>query len=529
MSRKSGARDEVPPSSKPNSDSLIRMRTRLPLAGLAIAVALVILFLWNDDPKGSGVEIATAGPSSTEPDTELESPPTEALLPVTNERAAVESTPKSATKPTPVVNAKPEAGVIHGIVRDDDDLPVSGIWVQLFMDREHRDQTLTLDDGSFRFEELEAERYSVRIDSDKLPDHLLGPWRQDYPAYAGGYSYDSKRVDIPDEGGVFEIGLRVFAKSVAFGRVVAADGSPVENVHVRLQSSAASGQPSSLCSDAQTDEDGRFEMTDVYPGLFILNVWPQRATIERYQTQLAPIPQGIEILAGGRYDLGIIRLGGGRNSVVGRVIDQGSVPFNGLPVQAFPAGNAGEGHMDFGLSGALGSAQTDENGYYRLEKLPDAAIKIHIGSDYMNKPLGEAQTAFWIPHLLMELSGASEHFAPDAVLPRSRPVRIFGSITMDETWKSKSKASYDRVSIEVQLLDPQLPPIPNRPGFPSHRSYEIDSDSGAFEFFFETPQHPIKVSFRCSRGKTDSFVELIYDLVPNGEIELFPVFPHAAK
>jgi hypothetical protein len=499
------------------------------MVALASGVAILALFLASDRSAASGASSPTVArlvePSHSE--APLRGPVRASSS--SRDRAAVEDVDSELDVPRTTSEGPADGSVIHGFVRDDLDTPVEGARVALHTERRTVATVETLDDGSFRFEGVKTGEYSVRVDPTKLPERYLAPWRQDVPSAAPGNDYQAKQVRVPQEGGTFEVALRVFERAVAWGVVVGSDGEPVEGVQVRLQGSAASGQPSSLSSTTYTDVSGRFEMKDVYPGRFIVEVYSQAATNENDRDQPAPIPYGIQVAAGGRYDLGTIRLGGGGNSVVGQVIDQSGVPFEGLPVIAYPAGSPGEGFLEYKMNVVLARSETDADGYYRLDRLPDAGVKIHVGADYMVKPLGEAQAAFWIYPLEIVLSGSREHHALPSVLPRSRPFRIHGNVTLDESWARARRASPEHVSIVVSQLDPEAPPIPNRPSYLGPRRFDVNPATGEFDVLLETPHNAIKVTFSCRLGRSADIEEIVYDLPPNGELELFPHFPHESK
>ena len=491
----------------------------------AIALAIPIMVnLGSDKPSPPTAEpIPELLPDSNSPI--IEAPGFVDRASVSMQRKSVEGRDVDRDESLTTIDETPVGGKIGGFVYDDNQIGFGGAEVQLYAKAKLMQSETSRENGRFAFTDLKSGKYSVRINGDKLPEEFLGPWRQSVGTPGQGNQYQAKRVSIPSEGGSFEVELRVFAKSVAWGTVLGRDGKPVENATVRLQGSAARGQPASLHADAFTDKDGRFEIQNVYPGTYVLTASPFFATEKLYQTQLAPIPLAVTILAGGVYDLGIIQLGVGTNTIVGRVVDEQGVPFKNLRVIAYPAGSPGEGFREYGLSALFGEAHTDADGYYRLERIPDAAVNIHVGADYMEKPLGTAQAAFWIPPISVILSGSKEHFVPDAILPRSRPFRIYGYVTIDEEWGAKTKNTFADFFIHATLLDPQAPPVPNRPSFHINRVHEIDSTTGEFEIMLETPHHPIKVTIGCRRRGTSSFETVIYDLVPNGEIELTPVFP----
>ena len=397
--------------------------------------------------------------------------------------------------------------------------------MKLFSDGKSHTQFNTLEGGRFSFNGLGAAQYSVRIDENTLPEHVLGPWEQHKNSPGQGNSYQAQKVRVSQLGETHEVELRVFAASVAWGSVQGMDGGPVENADVRLLGSANSGQPSSLMASALTDDSGRFEIRRIYPGRYLVQVFPQLSTQELYRAQPAPIPTPIEILPGGTYELGTLQLGVGENSVTGHVVDESGVPFEGLEVFAYPAGSPGDGFLEFKMNSRIATATTDSDGRYRLDQIPDATIKIHVGADYMEKPLGEAQAAFWIEPQVIQLSGSKEHIALDSVLPRSKPFRIYGTVDLDSEWSSINGVRLGDIRIDVDLLDPSAHPIPNRPSFQTNRIYKPNSSTGSFEILLETPHHPVSIAFTCNRATIREVSESIYDLIPNGEIELTPRFP----
>jgi len=510
--------------SSPRVPARIRGVARIAVVIFAAVIAVLLLALALDRNRSEPRWLPPTGALVERPVEPRGSAGMAGVPGTSADRAAVPvPTPGAPVQAAAPAMTPSASGVIRGKVLDDLERPVARVMVELFLERDGPvSATQAVADGRFDFDGLPGGSYSVRLNAESLPSGVLPPWRQDMGTPGNGNKYEAKRVEMPKTGGTFDVELRVFTPSVAWGRVVGPAGESVEGVHVRLQGAASAGQPSSLMAEAYSDASGRFEIENVYPGRYVAEVYPQSASNSFYHTVPAPIPPAFEILAGGTYDIGVLQLGGGTNTVFGRVVDEEGVPFAGLPVIAYPAGSPGEGYSPYTMSSTLAGATTDDAGRYRLDRLPSAPVKIAAGPDYLGKPLGERLAAFHAPQLEIDLgSGRATYHAEEMVVPRSRPFRVHGTATLDSSWASEHGVTLSKVRFTVRLVDPDAPPVANRPSFRTNRKYRVDKDTGDYEWLCETPHPPVVLVFSSSRGEPEP-VEVLVDPQPNGSVEFHP-------
>lgn len=441
---------------------------------------------------------------------------------------AAEETQPQQTTPTQVEEPAEPIAVINGVVLDDFDRPFSAARVEV-----HERKLGLLDsravgnDGRFSAALYLPGTYSVRLDESSLPEGVLGPWRQETETPGAGSSYEAQKIVVPPEGGSFTAELRIFTAAVVRGSVIGPGWEPVEGVQVRVLSAAAHGQPTSMNGSTQTAADGSFEITRLRAGLYRLEVITESAAEEMYREMVSPLPQDIEILGAGFYDVGALQVGGGGNTVRGRVVDQDGTPFAGVQVIAYPGAEPAEGFMPYGISPYLASSVTDSSGFYELDKLPGAVLKVQAATDYMERPLGERRAAFWVEPLLVDTSGNRGLYeVPAITVPESRPFVVRGTIELDDQWAAQNRVLIKHLQIDVKLDETQ--PLPEfselRPSFRHNQTVPIDNETGEFVWRCETPHAGVKLVISSRRGNADP-VEVPVVPIANGSVDRTVRFP----
>jgi hypothetical protein len=153
---------------------------------------------------------------------------------------------------------------VKSSLEPDNKQPVAGYFVKAerLIDYEKIDpktkpfRTKTKSDGGFKLTNLPAGRYKVSLD---LNDKYLN-------------SSDITTMIINDKGCVLIDGLRVSSKSKITGKVVDAEGEPVDNVVVEVISLNVQNPDGWGEEFTQTSSDGTFRVYSVPPGLYTISV-----------------------------------------------------------------------------------------------------------------------------------------------------------------------------------------------------------------------------------------------------------------
>jgi hypothetical protein len=154
------------------------------------------------------------------------------------------------------------------------------------------------------------------------------------------------------------------------GHVFSTDtGLPLDNATVRL-----AGGPTPKVSAA--DENGRFELSGVAPGRYLLTAVIAGYAIGTFgQRSPADAPRSIELKAGvtrTQADIRLTPLG----TLSGRIQDEQGQPMSGVQVQAVRRRHAGGDLLGGRVARPGTSATTDRNGEYRIRDLTPGSYDV---------------------------------------------------------------------------------------------------------------------------------------------------------
>lgn len=501
---------------------------------LATISALVIAIIFLILSRKTEVEIQSPdnarGQAAEARPTELSAPPQ-----IDDERTGLRRNDAEPSRAPQAIENSTVRGTIRGVVVDQFQRPFFPSEVRLVTERVKgkgriEPRVLQTTQGSFEFSVDLPGIYRVELSPDKLPQGVLPPWNQgqaspgtDNPDWPKGFH--ATTVQVPEEGGEFNVVLRVFHESVVWGRVIGPGGEGVERAHVRLQSRTF---PSGLAADAHTDNAGRYEMRGVYPRKYRMQVWLAGAANSAHRDFARPVPLDVDILEGSMFEVPTIVVGTGMKSITGRVFNQDGQAFQGMTVLCYLAREVPEGEMPHNMGSTLATTRTDAQGHYQLTGLPAELVRLNPAGDYITpgqETLGKRKAAFWVEPILLDLRGSSLNYsAPDQTVTESRPFFFNGQIVFDPAWAAENKATLRSMRVTVELQDPSIKDTTvRRPSFDGKAS-RVDPATGEFVWACETPHASVVLTVTCSRGKAEP-VRIVLQPLPFGRQEQLIRFP----
>lgn len=345
---------------------------------------------------------------------------------------------------------------------------------------------------------------SFRVVPDTVPAGLLPPTDPDrfepyLPAYVKGQRVTVERGRTPPH-----VTITLSREGRIRGVVRDGEGRPVEGVWVRF-TCALVGVPM-LWEEALTDPSGRYEIT--LPGSsYRSTVVPPEAMRARGVSHAEAVD--IE-LTGGDEQVHDFTVGRRDCAVHGRVVDQDGAPVEGIKVLAYqyiPFEELAEGLTPYTMANDLGRALTDAGGNYSLE-LPATSLRLHFGYGQYDPRAAQGENLLGLHSdpTWLDLRGASG--AIDAglgVVHLSRPyeARLVPSDALVEYIDAVGRA-------EIVVTAERLEDHPKR----GLIRKPVWSHDGSLRWWCETPEAPVKVSFR-SLAAADGLV---------GEVVLVPRF-----
>lgn len=193
---------------------------------------------------------------------------------------------------------------------------------------------------------------------------LLGllPRRARYELSVSRPGHESVRTSVAPTSGEGAVTLVLPRDRAAFGRVLDGAGGPVAGARVRL---SAENRHAGATAEAETGDDGRFELSGLEPGRFLLHV--------RHPDHAAVRVPGLAIpFAPGRTDLGTVHLPPPAPAA-GRVVSEHGVPVPGVRVSAHESSIGG------GTREILEQTETADDGSFELTGLePGVPIDLHF-------------------------------------------------------------------------------------------------------------------------------------------------------
>jgi hypothetical protein len=413
--------------------------------------------------------------------------------------------PVGQTPPEPASAAEQEqrgVGIVHGRVVDRAGAPFHPSAIRVVSAGAVSDP-LSTDLGRFSLE-LPPGVHRIELDSELLPAGFLAPWSQGRdthaPHDAEPNGFYAKVVDVPEQGGEFEVVLRVFEEASAFGRVVDFRGSPVVGVTVRLQSA---GPLAGLHADTRTDAAGRFELRPLHPGRYRTQAWLGEAADPAQRGLCHPTPVDVEVLEASRVEIPTLVAGAGTKTVRGVVLDQDGAPFPGLMVRCYLASEVAADALPHDWSSHLMNAETDARGEFELAGLPSELVRLQIPGDWEPRSeVGKRKAAFFLPPMDVDLRGAlQEYRLPSVTLDASRPFTFRGRVVLDPAFAARHEIDLGSLRVHVALRDPQAQPDPAAPRRPSFEERpKIDAETGELLWMCETPLAPVSLTLSCKRG-----------------------------
>ena len=213
-------------------------------------------------------------------------------------------------------------------------------------------RTRTQADGSFRFDDLPPGQYSV---SGALDRHVDRTFRREAKLASGGCR---------------KLGVQLAPDLAISGVVTGPDGAPIQGLTIRALSTDDAPEQSSVLASAETDEQGRYMLTELQPGhAYVIGVNFQFAPREegpyyprtfypgvadRDKALLVPLGgpgsrvEGIDFQMPAPYE---------RRTIRGRLMWPDGSPAEGVHVSAFDPRYESYGGP---------SAQTDAEGRFRI-------------------------------------------------------------------------------------------------------------------------------------------------------------------
>jgi len=197
---------------------------------------------------------------------------------------------------------------------------------------------------------------SVRAESEKDGSFVLaGVQKRAYRVSAGAEGYSSSDIEAEPADAALVLVLEPEARIV--GTVVDEAGRPVPNCRALARPSDRDTMDSMIATATDVvSAGGRFEMTRVRPGTFIVEL--------RAADHIDKTVSDVKVTAGRTTDVGKIVLPAG-GSVKGLVTDRGGAPVAGATVELHKQYNVG-----FGGGPERREASTDAGGRFELKGLP---------------------------------------------------------------------------------------------------------------------------------------------------------------
>jgi hypothetical protein len=358
------------------------------------------------------------------------------------------------------------------------------------------ERVATTDRGGLAELVLPPARYRIEVDPATLPRSVLAPYAQELAApgtWAAGLG--PTIVDLQSEEHR-DVVIVCRTAGIVRGRVVLADGRPVIGARVRLQGQRADYLPS-VCSDATTDFAGRFEMRDVYPADYRVQVFLVECEDVFVRSIPSPVPTDFTMGSGGEHVVPDIVVPIGECTIRGRFVDESGAPFEGLLVACFPA------RLDGGVPNALpfGQVTTDFDGRFEFRALPRERVRISAPADYHPRmPVLERKAASFLDPIFVDLGIAQAVDVGDLRLDRSRPLIVRGVVQLDPEFVRLTNRTFGDLVLECGPEPGFVIPVEWPRRVAAHESrVAIDPQTGAFEFAVETPHPPLLIELRLAK------------------------------
>lgn len=367
-------------------------------------------------------------------------------------------------------------------------------------------------------------RYRFELAPDSLPPGLHGPGSF---ATAGEPRRGISAVEHDVEAGE-RLECTVWLREVRTlsGLVVDPFGDPV--VGATVQALSAEPGLESVAQTAVTDAAGAFLLDALFPHAYALRIQhrgPPTARLRdgRALAQLAlPPPMFLDLRDGSR-DGVVLRITAGDVVVLGRVVDETGLPFEGLTVTASYTGpaNAAEpvaASYRFTWNDKAGRAKTDRGGRFRLEGLHRAPLRIQVGADAASNAGPERRLLARGPdsvELALADSPRTRYDLGDIEVLRSHPYAVSGQLVL-----TAERFGGKRLRLSAMVVDGAFPadaePAEAGWGIQRRPYAQYDRSTGAFRVSCDTPRERMLLRV-YPYGREELVKELVFYPQPDFE------------
>ncbi|MEZ5975510.1 MAG: carboxypeptidase-like regulatory domain-containing protein [Planctomycetota bacterium] len=273
----------------------------------------------------------------------------------------------------------------------------------------------------------------VRVGFGKVPEGMRSAatyrsgeegWRAFHELWPTGF-YDAV-TQIENATKAKELNVQFLPEAIVRGRLVrAVDLSPIVGGQVQLHPWRTTGTHSPGAT-VTTNPLGEFE-AKVCPGRYKVYFYPAYSGVEEdlYISRVPPV--SVEVLGGEIRDLGELEFGGGKSTLVGRVMDQYGAPVSNLAVLAYVGDPVEKGEPPNDMGAVLGMTTTDGAGIYTVSGLYKGAVTIQAGfQDYESSAeITGKRLATWAAPVSVVLDGSANQVkVPDVIATLSEPFFI---------------------------------------------------------------------------------------------------------
>ncbi len=360
-------------------------------------------------------------------------------------------------------------------------------------------------------------RYRVWIDPRSVDGGLLASGAQHLGA-----------LDTSGIGGAYvrprgaerqNVDLFLFEAQALDGWVTGPAGTVLGGVTVRAQALAPG--LAGLVHDVQTAQDGSFEFHHLFPVVYGIQVVDLGVQAECLLRQPMP-PRQLFDLQYGPFSGVQLKLGAGRITVRGRVVDEQGAAFRHVSVRASYLGDAAH-NLDLDFERAYTwndhalSTTTDEEGRFTLQGLGEVPVRVQVGAnEAMN---GDARRARYLPaphDIPLGRSSPDVVRMGDLVLPRSRRFQVRGRLVLPPAPKEGRGLDYRDLEILGKLHAVHPTDLP-RPGREKRPFVTYDRKTGSFTISCESHQPECVITVGL-RGRPASAKE--YTFLPQENVIL---------
>ncbi len=409
---------------------------------------------------------------------------------------------QSQSKP-PITQPDIETGVVYGRVFDTDGRQVFSATVLAFDgDRPISSSVLSGNLQQFILELPAGKAYGLMVDPASLDGGYspqpIGAFNATIAQRSGVQRSNAgflKSVVEVKAGYEIPHDLEVGLSAQAAGRVLCPQGLPVSKALVRLASLNTERHFQS--EDGITDENGLFNIPEVFPGKYRLHITTDPAVVLPELGWANPAPVDMTISPGEKVNFGDISLVNGNKTVVGWVVKQDGMPFPDLPILCFSKEPVAEGMPPHDMSAALTRVTTDSQGRFELRNLEAISVAISLTPDFRpGQAMGKGKPAMWEPNIEIDLRDSpTVHDIGEFVVHESRPCSVSGNLHFSQDWLSTAGNSEKNLRIRVDQVEGEKLPHGIRRNPILRQEVPIDFGTGIYGYLMETPMTAVRLTF----------------------------------